>query len=129
MDVDVYQIVILQLCMIDVIFSVLFYQWFGFVVDWEYRFVDGMLLFVQISCVGQQVFFSEYVGDCELGGVVYFCVVDVDVVYVVFVVVGVLVLCVLVDMLWGGCEMMVVDLDNNWLWFVMMFVVELCSGL
>lgn len=105
------------MCYVDII--LLFYvQGLGFVVDWEYCFEFGFLLFVQFICDGQMIFFIEYSGDCEVGGVVYFIVDDVDSLYCVFSVVNVLIEQLLYDIDWGSCEMLLCDFDGNCLCFV-----------
>ena len=49
-----------------------------FAVDWQHRFESGFPLFIQISRGDLTLYLSEHTGDCEVGGLVYLYVEDVD---------------------------------------------------
>jgi catechol 2,3-dioxygenase-like lactoylglutathione lyase family enzyme len=50
----------------------------GCAVDWEHRFGPDFPVFAQISRGGMTLYLSEHAGDCEVGGLVYLYVEDVD---------------------------------------------------
>jgi catechol 2,3-dioxygenase-like lactoylglutathione lyase family enzyme len=73
------QTVIPALRMTDWDVSRAFYvEGLGFSGDWEHRFGPDFPVFVQISHGEQVLYLSEHAGDCEVGGLVYFYVSDVD---------------------------------------------------
>lgn len=49
----------------------------GFKVDWEHRFGPNMPVFASVSRDGMQIYLSEHTGDCQVGGLVHFLIVDV----------------------------------------------------
>ena len=53
----------------------------GFAVEWEHRFEPQFPVFMSIIRDGMQVFLSEHTGDCQVGGLVYFFVPNVDACY------------------------------------------------
>ena len=53
----------------------------GFTVDWEHRFEPNFPVFMEISREGMSIYLTEHTGDCQVGGLVHFCVPDVDVWY------------------------------------------------
>lgn len=50
----------------------------GFTVDREHRFEPGLPLFLQIRRDGRSLSLSQHTGDCQVGGLVYLYVPDVD---------------------------------------------------
>ena len=50
----------------------------GFGVEWEHRFEPHFPVFVSAVRDGMKLFLSEHAGDCQVGGLVYFLIPDVD---------------------------------------------------
>lgn len=51
----------------------------GFKVDWEHQFEPNFPVFMQMSKEGISLFLTEHSGDCEVGGLVYIYVADIDI--------------------------------------------------
>jgi len=89
----------------------------GFTVDWKHQFEPGFPLFVRLTRTGQTIFLTEHVGDCEVGGAVYFVVPDVDRCYAEFSGRGVSAAEPPTETSWGTREMTITDPDGNRLRF------------
>ncbi|CAM3209880.1 glyoxalase superfamily protein [Rhodothermus bifroesti] len=50
----------------------------GFTVEWEHRFGPHIPAFMSIVCDGMQIYLTQHSGDCQVGGLVYFVIPDVD---------------------------------------------------
>jgi len=112
------QTVIPQLRITSVPRSLEFYvNGLGFTVDWEHQFEPGFPLFMQLTRLGQTIFLTEHIGDCEVGGAVYFVVPDVDRCFAEFSARGVLLTALPADTPWGTREMLATDPDGNRLRF------------
>jgi uncharacterized glyoxalase superfamily protein PhnB len=112
------QTVIPQLRITDAVASLRFYvEGLAFTVDWTHQFEAGFPLFLQLTRAGQTIFLTEHVGDCEVGGAVYFAVPDVDNCFNEFQANGLLSLNPPTDTPWGTREMLLKDPDGNRLRF------------
>jgi catechol 2,3-dioxygenase-like lactoylglutathione lyase family enzyme len=56
----------------------------GFAIEWEHRFKPGFPVFAKATRDGMSIYLTEHTGDCEVGGLVYFYVPDVDAVHAEF---------------------------------------------
>lgn len=112
------QTVIPQLRMTNAERSLVFYvEGLGFRVDWTHQFEAGYPLFVQLTRAGQTLFLTEHSGDCQVGGAVYFRVLDARACFAEFTGTGVVSMGEVVDTPWGTCELLVTDPDGNRLRF------------
>jgi catechol 2,3-dioxygenase-like lactoylglutathione lyase family enzyme len=84
----------------------------GFTVDWEHRFGPDFPVFVQISRNGQSLYLSEHAGDCQVGGLAYFYVTNVDAWYREIIERG-LDVPAPEDKPWGNRELRLRDPDGN----------------
>lgn len=50
----------------------------GFTVDWEHRFESDSPVFMSIVRDGMQVYLTQHSGDCQVGGLVHFVILDVE---------------------------------------------------
>ncbi|MGH9847416.1 MAG: glyoxalase superfamily protein, partial [Blastocatellia bacterium] len=50
----------------------------GFTIEGEHRFAPGMPVFLTISRDGLSFYLTEHTGDCQVGGLVFLYVPDVD---------------------------------------------------
>jgi catechol 2,3-dioxygenase-like lactoylglutathione lyase family enzyme len=89
----------------------------GFAVDWQHQFEPGFPLFMQLTREGQTIFLTEHIGDCAVGGAVYFLVPDVDRCFAEFSGRGVSPTAPPADTPWGTREMLATDPDGNRLRF------------
>jgi len=89
----------------------------GFAVDWKHQFGQGYPLFLQITRLGQSLFLTEHVGDCEFGGAAYFIIPDAKACHSEFLSRGVSSITDPTDTAWGTCEFQVTDPDGNRLRF------------
>ena len=53
-------------------------QGLGFTLDWEHRFQPDFPVFMSITRDSLSIFLSQHSGDCQVGGLVYLFVDDVD---------------------------------------------------
>jgi len=53
----------------------------GFQIDGEHRFAPHLPVFVTISRDGLSLYLSQHAGDCQVGGLVFLNVADVDAFY------------------------------------------------
>lgn len=112
------QTVIPQLRMSDAKISLPFYCGvLGFSVDWQHQFEENFPLFVQISRAGQTIFLTEHIGDCQVGGAVYFLVDDAQACYEEFTRRGLVGVAAPQQMEWDSLEFSVTDPDGNRLRF------------
>jgi catechol 2,3-dioxygenase-like lactoylglutathione lyase family enzyme len=84
----------------------------GFEVDWEHRFEPGFPIFMQITRDGLSLYLSQHAGDCEVGGLVYLYVPDVDAWYERLLANGIAA-DPPEDQSWGNREFRVADPDGN----------------
>jgi len=85
----------------------------GFNLDWEHRFDAGYPVFVQISKFGYTLYLSEHAGDCQVGGLVFLYVSDVDTWYEHCVNTGIIADHPPKDQEWGNRDFRIVDPDGN----------------
>ena len=50
----------------------------GFTVDWEHRFEPHFPVFMSVVRDGMQIYLTQHSGDCQVGGLVHFVILDVD---------------------------------------------------
>jgi catechol 2,3-dioxygenase-like lactoylglutathione lyase family enzyme len=50
----------------------------GFQINWEHRFEPNFPVFMEVSREGLTIHLTEHAGDCQVGGLVHFYVLDVD---------------------------------------------------
>jgi uncharacterized glyoxalase superfamily protein PhnB len=50
----------------------------GFRVQWEHRFEPHFPVFMAVARDGMQIYLSEHIGDCQVGGLIHFVIDDVD---------------------------------------------------
>ncbi|RZU38691.1 putative glyoxalase superfamily protein PhnB [Fluviicoccus keumensis] len=89
----------------------------GFKIDWQHRFGPRYPLFVQLTRQGQTIFLTEHMGDCEVGGAVYFIVQDAGHTLSEFEQHGVVATNPLSNTSWGTSEFLLTDPDGNRLRF------------
>jgi catechol 2,3-dioxygenase-like lactoylglutathione lyase family enzyme len=112
------QTVIPQLRITNAERSLAFYvDGLGFKVDWQHQFEPGFPRFFQITRAGQTIFLTEHIGDCEVGGAVYFNVPDARACHAEFQQRGVVATKEPENTPWETCEFMLTDPDGNKLRF------------
>jgi uncharacterized glyoxalase superfamily protein PhnB len=84
----------------------------GFQVDWEHRFEPGFPIFMQISRDNLTLYLTEHTGDCQVGGLVYLYVPDVDAWYAQLTQHGIQAEPP-EDQPWGNREFRIADPDGN----------------
>jgi catechol 2,3-dioxygenase-like lactoylglutathione lyase family enzyme len=89
----------------------------GFVIDWEHRFESDYPVFMQVSKENVSFYLTEHAGDCEMGGLTYLYVADVDSWYDLCLAHGIVPNHQPEDKPWGNREMRIYDPDGNRLCF------------
>ncbi|UBF28890.1 VOC family protein [Kovacikia minuta CCNUW1] len=85
----------------------------GFWIDWEHRFEPHFPVFMQITREGLSLYLSQHQGDCQVGGLVYLYVPNVDSWYHEMTHKGVQIDAPPTDQPWGDRDIRVVDSDGN----------------
>jgi catechol 2,3-dioxygenase-like lactoylglutathione lyase family enzyme len=85
----------------------------GFRIIWEHRFEPHFPVFMEVSRDGLTFFLSQHKGDCQVGGLIYLYVPDVDAWYAELQGRGVSVQTPPTDQEWGLRDMRVDDPDGN----------------
>jgi catechol 2,3-dioxygenase-like lactoylglutathione lyase family enzyme len=84
----------------------------GFSIDWEHRYEPHFPVFMQVSREGLSLYLSQHSGDCQVGGLAYLYVPDVDAWHRAIVARG-----LTVDppenQPWGSRDMCLTDPDGN----------------
>lgn len=88
-------------------------QRLGFQVDWEHRFGPDFPIFLQVTKRGLSLYLSQHSGDCQVGGLAYFYVSDVDAWYRDCDRQGIVPTLLPMDQPWGNREMRLTDPDGN----------------
>lgn len=85
----------------------------GFTVDWEHRFEPGFPVFMQISRGGRSLYLSQHRDDCQVGGLVYLYVSDVDAWHAAAVAAGLALSGPPESQPWGVRDFRLTDPDGN----------------
>lgn len=88
-------------------------QKLGFQIDWEHRFGSAFPVFLQMTKEGLSLYLSEHKGDCQVGGLAYFYVSDVDAWFEDCQRHGVVPILPPTNQPWGNREMRLSDPDGN----------------
>lgn len=85
----------------------------GFQIDWEHRFEPHFPVFMQITRDEYTLYLSQHTGDCQVGGLVYLYVADVDAWYRELTTSAVHVPAPPADQPWGNRDFRISDPDGN----------------
>lgn len=85
----------------------------GFQLDFEHRFEPGLPVFVQVSRDGMRMYLTQHAGDCDVPGLVYLYVPNVDTWQAELLGRGVVADDPPQDQPWGNRELQLTDPDGN----------------